>query len=95
MQGLEVSLNGEKLCVAGVRGSHALNATIEVLGAEAPGMTLRVAGLENEIFVIWCDRELQVGDEVTVRMIETDVSDPPLRRAPSVTGPDPAPNLEM
>lgn len=96
MRGLEVYLNAEKLCIAGVSGEDALTASIEVLSAgEKPGATLRVAGLEHEMFVVWCDRDLRVGDEVTVRIVNTDVVDAPMRRLPSITGPDAEPNLEM
>lgn len=96
MQGLEVSLNGEKLCIAGVSGGDAVSATIDVVGPRnGSTITLRVAGLENELYVVWCDRGLRVGDEVTVRMVETDIVDQPMRRLPSITGPDRDPNLEM
>jgi hypothetical protein len=84
MRGMEVHLNGGKLCTAGIRSNAALNATVDVVGQDAEyEMTLRVGGLENNEFVIWSDRELRVGDEITVRIVETEAIDTPVKRSPN------------
>jgi hypothetical protein len=81
MQGMEVHLNGDKLCTAGIGSQEALNATIDIVAGERDyEMTFRVGGLKNDEFVIWSDRELRVGDEITVRIVETERIDVPERR---------------
>ena len=81
MRGLEVYLNEVKLCTAGIGPGGALNATLDIV-AEDTGydMTFRVGGLENDEFVIWSDRELRVGDEINIRVVETESVDRPKRR---------------
>lgn len=86
MQGMEVHLNGDKLCTAGIGSQEALNATIDIVGQDRNyQMTFRVGGLKNDEFVIWSDRELRVGDEITVRIIETERVDVPERRNSNAT----------
>jgi hypothetical protein len=86
MRGLEVYLNEVKLCTAGVGYGAALNATVDVVSQDTGyDMTFRVGGLENDEFVIWSDRALRVGDQINIRVVETQSVDPPERRNPSVT----------
>ncbi len=83
MRGMEVHLNGGKLCTAGISADAALNVSVDIVGLETDyQMTLRVGGLERDEFVIWADRELGVGDEIKLRIVEIDVSDAPLLRNP-------------
>jgi hypothetical protein len=81
MRGMEVYINGDKLCTAGIGSGAALNATVEVVAQDVGyDMTFRVGGLENDEFVIWSDRELRVGDEINIRMVDTESVDRPERR---------------
>jgi hypothetical protein len=86
MRGLEVHLNGDKLCTAGINSDAALNAAVDVIGRETDyEMTVRVGGLADNEFVIWSDRELRVGDEISIKIVETETSDTPERRNPHAT----------
>ena len=81
MRGMEVYINGDKLCTAGIDSGAALSATVDVAGMNTGyDMTLRVGGLENDEFVIWSDRELRVGDEINIRIVDTETVDRPERR---------------
>lgn len=86
MIAFEVLVNGKKLCTAGVGEKGVLNASI--LGPKSP--RLRVGGLCNEEHVVWISprpaaHELKAGDEVTIRVVETDVADEPTDRYVSRT----------
>ena len=84
MRAIEVHLNGGKVCTAGIRFNAALNASVDIIGVDANyDVTLRVGGLENDDFVIWSDRELRVGDEINIRIVETKLMDAPVLRNPN------------
>jgi hypothetical protein len=84
MRGIEVHLNGGKLCTAGISFNAALNASVDIIGADAAyDVTLRVGGLENDDFVIWSERKLRVGDEISIRIVETKLMDAPVSRNPN------------
>ena len=81
MRGMEVYLNGASLCTAGIGKDAVLNAIVDVLSRNGDyHMMLRVGGLENDEFMTWCKRDLQLGDEVTIRIVEADSIDPPEQR---------------
>jgi hypothetical protein len=82
MRGIEVHVNGCRLCTAGITPDAALNATLDIVGHDGQyEMTLRVGGLEDDEFVIWSDREVRVDDEINIKIVETKLVDTPLRRA--------------
>jgi len=88
MRGMEVHLNGNKLCTAGIGTDGVLNTTINVVSRKGEyHMEMRVGGLENNEFLNWSTNGLRVGDEITVRIIETDSIDPPAERKPNVAEP--------
>jgi len=77
---MEVTLNGNKLCTAGI-GDGVLNTMVDVNGkTDGYYMMLRVGGLENNEFLIWARSELQIGDEITIRIVENEPFDPPIER---------------
>jgi hypothetical protein len=85
MRGMEVHLNGDKLCTAGIGRNAVLNAIIDVVGRkEDYHMMIRVGGLENNEFLIWSKRNLRVGDEIKICIVEVDSSDAPIERKPNV-----------
>ena len=80
----DVYRNGSKLCRAGVPNG-VLTATITWVGDEktAPSPALNVGGLTEvngeDIFVDWRKHiDLQVGDEIVLRILEADAADPPV-----------------
>jgi len=92
MLSFAVALNGTSVCRAGVGKAGVLSTTVTWVGrspkAERPGgrtkkgvTELRVGGLYttkgDQVFVEWLTRALAPGDEVTLRVLEADVVDPP------------------
>ncbi len=86
MLAFEVQVNGHKLCTAGVGDKGHMNVGITLAGDRGPD--LHVGGMQDEQHVRWLgehQRELRVGDEVTVRVLETESVDEPLKRFNSTT----------
>jgi hypothetical protein len=89
----EVWRNGEKLTTAGVRETGVLSVILSWVGKEPnassiaassaeaiPGVRCQVGGIEGVNSIDWCDTDqLKVGDELRVRLISSDHSDPPIR----------------
>jgi hypothetical protein len=83
MPGLEIYLNREKLCTAGVGGKGVVNAMVDVVSRNGEhDIGIRVGGLEKDEFLTWCTRALKVGDEIRIRLVEPDAFDPPAVRQP-------------
>jgi len=78
MRGMEVHLNGTALCTAGIGADAVLNAIVNVIGRDhGYDMMLRVGGLENDEFLTWSTHDLRIGDEIRIRIVETDAIDSP------------------
>jgi hypothetical protein len=83
---IEVGLNGERLCSAGTEKQssvHVLISASDWHGTEREQSTadINVSGIRNDRHVTWVDgySKLQIGDVVTVRVIDLDETDPPQR----------------
>ena len=84
MRAFEVYLNEERLCVAGVGEDGVLNTMIDhIIGNNRNDLFMRTGGLLTQTMehVMWATRDLKVGDEIRVRIVETDAVDPPLTRS--------------
>ena len=76
MIGFEVLLNGQRLCVAGA-GDGVLSAIVSSVPARNE-LRLEVGGLMEQAHLTWpVPRGLAVGDEVIVRVVETQTPDAP------------------
>ncbi len=93
MIAFEVRLNAKKLCVAGVGNDGVLTAIVDfVARPQDVRSELDVGGLissTNE-HVKWLNRTLRIGDEVTVKVVDTTSVNKPRKRQRS----DPAKELE-
>jgi hypothetical protein len=68
MLGLEVRLNGKKLCNAGAHEDVVLNAIVNIGRRQADyDMHTRVGGMENDGSLLWAATDLTIGDEITIR----------------------------
>lgn len=76
MRALSVSLNGKKLCLAGVGERGVLSAIISwVAGDRGEDSFLEVGGLANEEHIDWVNQKrLQVGDEIRIEVVESGIS---------------------
>jgi hypothetical protein len=80
MRGLEVQLNGKKLCTAGIDQAGVLNAMVDVVWRKPKAeyaMHLRVGGMQGDQHLRWAAAELAVGDEISVRIVEAPTIDTP------------------
>ena len=83
MRAFEVHLNGERLCVAGFDGDGVLNTMIDqVAGSGRRDICFRVGGLitATDEHVRWINLRLKVGDEVALKVVETESVDMPAQR---------------
>ena len=87
MRAFEVFLNGERLCPAGIAGDCILNVIITHLkrNRERDEIQLSVGGLVGLVSAVgkhiyWANTQLSEGDEIRVRIIESDSADEPKER---------------
>jgi hypothetical protein len=84
MRALEIHLNGEKLCTAGIGDDGVLSAIVNwVTGKSGADLHLYVGGLINpgKERVSWVEhRHLTAGDEIQVKVVEVNSVDEPMRR---------------
>ena len=77
MIGLEVSLNGRRLCTAGAGDVGVVTAIVSSV-AKRKALELEIGGLAEDVDMKWAvPQSLAVGDEVNIRIVETDEPDPP------------------
>jgi hypothetical protein len=85
MRAFEVRLNGKRLCVAGFEGGGVLNTIVNHISGHGRDaiLDLRIGGLisATDEHVDWHYAKLSVGDEIAVKIVETNSADPPINRA--------------
>jgi hypothetical protein len=83
MRAFKVYLNGKRLCTAGIGDDGVLCTIINhVTGRGRNELDLRVGGLISPLdeHVDWENRDLRVGDEVRIKIVEIESSDKPKTR---------------
>jgi hypothetical protein len=87
MKTFVVSVNGKRLCRAGIGQNGVLTAIVNWVGGGSQRTAeghfgFHVGGLDSRTgeHVGWAVPELQLGDEVTIRLEEGDQIDPECRR---------------
>ena len=78
----EVSINGKRVCLAGIGDSGVLSTIVNWVNGNHDRLDIHVGGLTqigiNESqHVSWIDQQLIVGDEVSIRIVESVVCDEP------------------
>jgi hypothetical protein len=91
----EVSVNGRKVCTAGIGDQQAdmtavlcsMNAWIDGADGSPPTITLDVRGAADETQMVWLENfgQLQRGDTVTLQIVESDNPDAPRTQKTAVT----------
>ena len=77
MIGLEVLVNGRRVCVAGIRRGALDAAVTRMVGDNVEFINFRVGGLEGDSHLRWTVPKIGVGDEVTIRVVDVPAADPP------------------
>ena len=81
MYAFKVSLNGKKLCLAGVGERGVLAIVNWVARDRGTDLFMEVGGLANEEHVAWIkQKHLRVGDEIRVKIVEAGSVDKPVER---------------
>src|SRR5258708_29762698 len=84
MRAFEVSVNGKKLCLAGIGDDGVLTTIVNCVTRRGAGnLFLEVGGLFSPTgeHVSWINQKpLLVGDEVQVKVVETSSADAPIER---------------
>lgn len=96
MLAFRITLNGQKIATAGLPGPHVVSASVvsvdrrersQANGSPAPNeLDLTLSGIEDggtgtRGHVSWGHRNLKIGDEVRIEIVDTDSVDPPNRDA--------------
>ena len=85
MRALEVSLNGKRLCVAGVGDDGVASAIVSCVFRQGDDdLFLDTGGINNTAQQLWRwhYRKIKVGDRIQVAVIEADKADKPKDREP-------------
>jgi hypothetical protein len=82
MRVFEVFLNGERLCCAGIENAAVLDVIVNhVKHNEERDEWIDVGGLTNAgEFVKWANRPLGAGDEIRIKVLESNSADEPRER---------------
>jgi hypothetical protein len=83
MRAFNISLNGKKVCLAGIRGYGVLAVTItSVIGNHGTMSSLQVGGLDGKTreHFDWTQKRLREGDEIGIRIVEIRSPDKPVRK---------------
>src|SRR5258708_2890131 len=82
MRAFRVSLNGKKLCLAGVGERGVLSAIVNwVAGDHGADLFMEVGGLASKEHVAWVSQKrLGVGDEIRVKIVEARSVDKPVKK---------------
>jgi hypothetical protein len=78
-----VSVNGKRLCVAGIAGDCVLSAILShVFGNGRDETFLRVGGLESAVqeHVVWAHQNIKIGDEIRIKVLAGNSIDEPKNR---------------
>lgn len=89
MLAFEILVNGQRVCQPGV--GRALSAVISYEHHQPGQITFFVGGvpLDTEALHAWNVPQIGVGDEVTIRIVETDTPDSPGQSHASFSGDGP------
>ena len=83
MLAFEVSVNGDRLCTASAANHCVLSAVLSWARRKPEVINFHVGGVaadDPKRHVDWTTPTIGVGDEVRIRVIDTDTFDPPDRR---------------
>lgn len=83
MRAFEISVNGERLCVAGSVHTNVLNAAITYL-SKRQEFDMRVGAIVMDDnlsnYAYWVKRSLSVGDVVQLKIVDVPEADEPIER---------------
>lgn len=75
-----IFVNGERICSMGLTPNNTRSVQFAWIGGPEGQVFLHAGGMDDRDHVDWEMPELEVGDEVTVKVMDCDETDPPTRR---------------
>ncbi len=76
----EISVNRETVCRVNLAKASARGVNLFWIGDETGTVILTVTGMEGDDHVEWSVPQLEIGDELTVRVLDERGGDPPATR---------------
>lgn len=80
MKAFVISVNGERICTIGLTPNNARSVQFAWIGGPEGQVFLHAGGMDDRDHVNWEMPELEVGDEVAVKVVECEEPDPPSSR---------------
>ena len=80
MKAFLVTVNGRKVALAGIGGNGVLSVHVALLsGKSGDKLDMEVGGMHGSgDEAIWPAPEIEVGDEINIKILETDAVDEPM-----------------
>ena len=85
-------INGKHVCKAGICGDGVLDASLKILNLKTKDMDIRspgrdvifhVGGIFDDEYYTWLhDEKLKVGDEITIKIVDSEMIDDPIEVSP-------------
>jgi hypothetical protein len=77
----EVRINDNDPVLAGLENIGVLTALVTYVSrSEGNELEIRVGGLKDRVHMDWVDQDLKTGDEVTIRIVDSENPAMPIRR---------------
>jgi hypothetical protein len=80
MKAFVVFVNGQRICTIGLKRNNTRGVGLHWIGGPEGLVFLHAGGMDDREHVDWEMPDVGVGDEVTVRVVECNETDPPSRR---------------
>lgn len=80
MKAFAIFVNGQRVCSIGLAPNNGRSVQFLWIGGPEEHVFLHAGGMDDRDHVNWTMPELEVGDEVTVKVVECDSPDPPSSR---------------
>ena len=80
MKAFVIFVNGERICSIDLTPNNTRSVQFAWIGGPEGQVFLHAGGMDDRHHVDWEMPELEVGDEVTVKVMECDETDPPTSR---------------
>jgi hypothetical protein len=77
MRALEIYLNGKQLCVAGYGDDLSLSAVVGFVDDHPCELMVGASVGPDGDFAKWLSRDVNVGDEITIKVVVTEQADSP------------------
>lgn len=77
MKALNVVVNGQQICLAGLTEAGFVGAHVNILNAPESPLSLNITGMQDNTTLHWCEFPLEIGSEVSIRVVDADTADAP------------------